>query len=67
MELYETFAVAGALAAAVAALAWIAERRRLHRADLDRVGWVPWTGVFFAALLGAVMLFAVAIKLWAGR
>lgn len=44
---------AGFLAAAVVAL--VMERRR-HRRDRlgapDRVGWVPWTGLF---LLGAVM------------
>ena len=30
-----------------AVFAWLAERRRGKRADLDRVGWVPWTGLFW--------------------
>lgn len=60
--------VGGAMALVLAALAWWADRRRLRRADLDRVGLMPWTGVFFWALLAAAILLAGALELWlAGR
>lgn len=42
----------------VAALfASLAERRRIMRARIDRVGWVPWTGVFLScAVIGGTMV-----------
>jgi hypothetical protein len=58
--------LAGIAAVILAAIAWCADRKRLRRENLDRVGWVPWTGVFFAALLAAVVLLALAIKARAG-
>jgi len=53
-------AFAGAIAAAVAVLAWIGDCRRMKRTDLDRVGFMPWTSVFFFALMAAVLLLGVA-------
>ena len=33
------------------------DRRRSRRRDIDRVGWVPWTGLFLMlAVLGGGML-----------
>lgn len=55
-------AFAGAIAAAVAVLAWVGDRRRMKRSDLDRVGFMPWTSVFFFALMAAVLLLGVAGK-----
>ncbi len=46
----------------IAIAATLADRRRLRRADLDKVGWVPWTTLFFLALLAAVVLLALAAK-----
>jgi hypothetical protein len=60
----EILALAGLAAAVIAALAWIADRRRMRRSDLDKVGWVPWTSLFFWALMGAVVLLALAAKAW---
>ncbi len=41
----------------VAAVAMLMERRRLKRARIDRIGWVPWTGIFMAsAVIGASLL-----------
>lgn len=57
-------AIAGASAAAVAALAWWLERRRLRRRDLDRVGFMPWTAVFFWALLAAVLMLGLSARAW---
>lgn len=45
----DLFAAAGFVCWIVAVAAFLAERRRHARRDLDRVGWVPWTGVFLAA------------------
>lgn len=48
---------------AVSVLALVMDRRR-HRRDRigapDRVGWMPWTGVFFAFAVVGLGLFAVA-------
>lgn len=59
---------AGCLAAALVALAM--DRRR-HRRDRlgapDRVGWVPWTGLFLlGAVLGCGLLAAALPGLLAG-
>ena len=37
------------------------ERRRLKRAQINRVGWMPWTGLFltFAVLGGGLLAVAV--------
>jgi multisubunit Na+/H+ antiporter MnhB subunit len=58
--------LAGIAAVILAAIAWRADRKRLRRENLDRVGWVPWTNLFFFALLAAVVLLALAIKARAG-
>lgn len=58
--------VAALVAAAVAALAWWGDRRRLRRRDLDRVGLMPWEGLFFWALLAAVLFGAVSAQGWLG-
>ena len=59
--------VAGIASALVAAIAWLGDRRRLHRRDRDRVGIMPWTGLFFWATLAAVLLLAAAGEQWLGR
>jgi len=42
---------------AVAGFASVMERRRLKRAEIDRVGWVPWTSVFvLSAIIGGGLL-----------
>lgn len=48
----------------VAALALIGDRRRMKRKAPDSVGWVPWTPVFFVALLVAVVTGSLALKTW---
>jgi uncharacterized membrane protein len=54
-------AVAGALAAALALVAWVGDHRRMRRKQLDRVGFMPWTGIFFWALMAAVVLLGVSL------
>ena len=44
-----------------AGLALVMERRRTRRAQIDGVGWMPWTGLFLiCAVIGGGLL-AVAI------
>jgi acyl-CoA synthetase (AMP-forming)/AMP-acid ligase II len=57
--------LAGAVAAlAVAVIAWLGDRRRMRRSDPDAVGLMPWTGLFFWALLAACVLAGLAVKAW---
>ena len=51
-----------AIATLCAALAWLGDRRRLRRRDLDRVGIMPWTSLFFWSLLAAVLMLAAAVQ-----
>ena len=37
------------------------ERRRLKRARIDGVGWVPWTGLFLTCAVVGGGLLAVAV------
>lgn len=46
---------------AAAALAGVMERRRLKRDDLQRVGWVPWIGIFMGCMIIAGGLLAMAL------
>ena len=52
------------VAALIAALAWWGDRRRVRRRDLDAVGWMPWTPVFFVALMVACVALGLAAKAW---
>ena len=48
---------AACIAAALSCL--LMERRRMKRAELNRVGWMPWTGMFLAlAVIGGGLLAA---------
>jgi hypothetical protein len=61
---FATMRAIGLAAAALAALAWWGDRRRIRRTDLDAVGWVPWTPVFFVSLMVAVIAVGLAAKAW---
>ncbi|MET1755681.1 hypothetical protein ABVV53_09450 [Novosphingobium sp. RD2P27] len=54
--------IAAGVAALIAVLAWLAENRRVRRVNLDQVGFMPWTGLFFFAILAAVVLLALGVK-----
>jgi hypothetical protein len=53
---------AGSAAAMLALAAWLGDHRRARRTDLDRVGFVPWTDVFFWATMAAVLLLGWGLK-----
>lgn len=47
---------------AVAVVSGVAESRRHRRGDPDRVGWMPWRFVQFAALMAALLITSVALN-----
>jgi hypothetical protein len=55
-------AIVGALAAVLAAIAWAGDRRRHNRTQIDRVGFMPWTPIFFWSLLAAVLLLGLSAR-----
>jgi hypothetical protein len=68
MELtLDQLAIAGSLAAVIALVAWIGDHRRRKRKDIDAVGFVDWTTIFFIALMLAVLLLGGAVRLWLMR
>lgn len=54
-----TLAAAGAALGVVSALA---DWKRTRRRNLDRPGWVPWTGLQLLALLVTVVAVTLALK-----
>ena len=46
----------------LAAVARFAESRRIRRARIDQVGWVPWTGLFLVCCVIGLTLLALAAK-----
>lgn len=63
----EVAALLGAAFLVLAGLTSLAERRRIRRARIDRVGWVPWTGLFLVcAVIGATLLALGALGLLKG-
>lgn len=54
--------IVGGAAALLAIVAWIGDHRRSRRDDLDRVGFVPWTDVFFWSTMVAVLLLGLGIR-----
>jgi hypothetical protein len=60
-------AIFGGFAAVMTVVAWFADRRRHRRTDLDRVGFMPWTAVFFWSLLAAVLLLGLSARQLFGK
>jgi hypothetical protein len=56
--------ILGSLAAGLAVVAWLGDRRRHRRRDIDRVGFMPWTPIFFWALLAALLLLGLSARAW---
>ena len=51
-----------AAATALTAVSAIADYRRRNRADLDRVGFMPWPLISIMSVMAALFSFAAAIK-----
>ena len=60
----EVAALAGGVCVTLAIGCLLMERRRVKRATINRVGWVPWTGMFlmFAVIGGG--LIALGLPAW---
>ena len=54
----------GVAALLLAGLAWWGDRRRMRRSQPDAVGFMPWTAVFFWAVLAACIFCGLAVKVW---
>lgn len=59
--------IAGGVVLLFAALTLWAERRRMKRQHIDAVGWMPWTKLFFAAMLIGLTLLMFAAKGWTDK
>lgn len=57
----QLWGLAGA-SAALAVVASLADRKRQRRDDLDKVGFMPWTLITVFAVMAALVLSAVALK-----
>ncbi|MBV1918665.1 MAG: hypothetical protein KUG65_11495 [Sphingomonadaceae bacterium] len=64
MNMAEFLALTGMSAVILAAIAWAGDRRRMGRSNLDKVGFMPWTAVFFWMLLAAITLLGLAAQAW---
>ncbi|MBT8427897.1 MAG: hypothetical protein KJO02_07695 [Erythrobacter sp.] len=51
----------GAVFLLLAGFALLMERRRMNRARIDSVGWIPWTGLFLTFMVVGGGLLAVAV------
>lgn len=56
--------IIGASCAAIAFAAWLGDRRRVRRHNLEQVGFMPWTGLFFLSLVAALILLGLAGREW---
>ncbi|OYW46580.1 MAG: hypothetical protein B7Z33_04175 [Sphingomonadales bacterium 12-68-11] len=56
--------LAGAGLLVIALWAALAERRRVRRARIDAVGWMPWNALFLTALFGGVSLVSLGVRGW---
>jgi hypothetical protein len=54
---------AGALLV-VSLLAWLGDRRRRRRTDINAVGWVPWRDLSALTAFAGLVLMAMAASAW---
>jgi hypothetical protein len=57
----ELLSLVGAMLLVLAGFASLMERRRMKRAALNRVGWMPWTGIFLTLAIVGGGLLSVAV------
>lgn len=46
----------------IAGVSLVAEHRRTNRAELDAVGFMPWTFILIMAMISAAVFAAVGLK-----
>jgi hypothetical protein len=63
----DVMTIVGGAAVVVALVSWLADRRRHNRRDIDRVGFMPWTAIFFWSLLAAVLLLGLSARTWLAK
>lgn len=63
-RLWQFHLTAGAVALAVSVLSVWAERRRFRRANLDAVGFMPWTVIYLVTFLVACVFLGLAAREW---
>ncbi len=56
--------VPGFMTLAIAIAAWFGDHRRRKRKDLDAVGFMNWTALFFFSLFATVLLLVLAAMEW---
>lgn len=61
-ETAEMLAIAAASATVIAFIAWVGDRRRMRRKNLDNVGFMPWTPLFFWSLMAAIIVAGLAVQ-----
>jgi hypothetical protein len=59
---FHMWTVVAVVAGVVALVSILADRQRHKRVRLDRVGFMPWTGISVMATLVTVVSLALAIK-----
>ncbi len=59
---FHLWATIAAVAAILAVVSILADRRRHKRKSIDDVGFMPWTGISVAAMMVALLSIALAIK-----
>ncbi len=57
----EVMALVGCAFVALGAIAGSMERRRLKRDNIQRVGWVPWLGIFVGCMIIGGGLLALSL------
>jgi hypothetical protein len=50
----------------VSLLAWLGDRRRRRRTDINAVGWMPWRDLSALSLFAGLVLMAMAASSWMG-
>lgn len=61
---WQIWGLTGAVAAALVVLSRVADHRRIRRSKPDAVGFMPWTGIYFVALLVACLSLGLSARLW---
>ena len=57
----ERLAMMGGVFLLLAGVASLMERRRLKREEINRVGWMPWTGLFLTCMVIGGGLLAISL------